>query len=128
MWPKILTSFKKIAKMRASLEETVTTYHEWQQVQEELKGAQEIYKEAANDSEMYEMAAMEVDELEDREQRLEDRLKVLLLPRDPNDDKNIMLEIRAGTGGDEAGIWAGDLMRLYSRYARDAGLEGELAE
>jgi len=112
--------------MRASLEETVTTYHEWQQVQEELKGAQEIYKEAANDSEMYEMAAMEVDELEDREQRLEDRLKVLLLPRDPNDDKNIMLEIRAGTGGDEAGIWAGDLMRLYSRYAETQGWKASL--
>jgi peptide chain release factor 1 len=63
------------------------------------------------------MAALEVSELEEKLEYLESRLKVLLLPRDPNDDKNIMLEIRAGTGGDEASIWAGDLLRMYSRYA-----------
>ncbi|MDP5339590.1 MAG: peptide chain release factor 1, partial [Nodularia sp. (in: cyanobacteria)] len=61
--------------------------------------------------------ALEVNELEEKLEHLEARLKVLLLPRDPNDDKNIMLEIRAGTGGDEASIWAGDLLRMYSRYA-----------
>ncbi len=63
------------------------------------------------------MAALEVNELEEKLEQLEQRLKILLLPRDPNDEKNIMLEIRAGTGGDEAGIWAGDLVRMYSRYA-----------
>ena len=113
--------FQKIAKMRASLEETVQTYHTWQDKTEQLKGAQEIYKESAGDPEMQEMAGMEVAELEDEIEQLENRLKVLLLPRDPNDEKNIMLEIRAGTGGDEAGIWAGDLMRLYSRYADSQG-------
>jgi peptide chain release factor 1 len=70
---------------------------------------------------MHEMAALEVQELESKLENLESRLKVLLLPRDPNDDKNIMLEIRAGTGGDEASIWAGDLLRLYSRYAQTQG-------
>jgi peptide chain release factor 1 len=67
------------------------------------------------------MASIEVEELQERLTTLENRLKVLLLPRDPNDDKNIMLEIRAGTGGDEASIWAGDLVRLYSRYAEKQG-------
>ncbi len=118
--------FQKIAKMRASLEETVQTYHQWQETDQELIGAREVYKEAASDSEMKEMAAMEVSELEESLESLENRLKILLLPRDPNDDKNIMLEIRAGTGGDEAGIWAGDLLRLYSRYAEGQGWRANL--
>jgi peptide chain release factor 1 len=74
-------------------------------------------KEANGDSELQEMAALEVAELEEQLEQLEVRLKILLLPRDPNDEKNTMLEIRAGTGGDEASIWAGDLVRMYSRYA-----------
>jgi len=118
--------FQKIAKMRASLEETVQTYHKWQETEVELTGAQEVYKEASSDPEMKEMAGMEVSELEESLDTLEQRLKVLLLPRDPNDDKNIMLEIRAGTGGDEAGIWAGDLLRLYSRYAEGQGWKANL--
>ncbi|KPQ40462.1 MAG: peptide chain release factor 1 [Phormidium sp.] len=109
--------FQKVAKARASLEETVLTYEKWQQLTQELKGAEQVVKDSGGDPEMREMAVMEVEELQAELQRLEERLKVLLLPRDPNDDKNIMLEIRAGTGGDEAGIWAGDLVRIYSRYA-----------
>ncbi|OAB59451.1 peptide chain release factor 1 [Phormidium willei BDU 130791] len=109
--------FQKVAKARASLEETVLTYEKWQQLTQELKGAEQVVKDSSGDPEMREMAVLEVEELQAEIQRLEDRLKVLLLPRDPNDDKNIMLEIRAGTGGDEAGIWAGDLVRIYSRYA-----------
>jgi peptide chain release factor 1 len=108
---------QRIAKARSSLEETVRTYEEWKSTQEELAGAREIFKEANADPEMKEMAALEVEELEGKLMQLEERLKILLLPRDPNDDKNIMLEIRAGTGGDEASIWAGDLVRMYSRYA-----------
>ena len=118
--------FQEIAKLRASLEETVMTYRQWQQLQEDLKGAQEVYKESVSDAEMHEMAGLEVAELEEKNEMLENRLKVLLLPTDPNDDKNIMLEIRAGTGGDEAGIWAGDLMRLYSRYAEGQGWKAHL--
>ncbi len=118
--PDIATNpdeLQKVAIARSSLEETVQTYQEWQAKKEELVGAKEVQKEAANDSEMYEMASLEVQELEATLADLEERLKVLLLPSDPNDDKNIMLEIRAGTGGDEASIWAGDLLRMYSRYA-----------
>lgn len=117
--PDIATNpdeLQKIAKARSSLEETVNTYQEWKEAGEELTGAKEILKES-NDPEMKEMAALEVEELEEKLEQLETRLKVLLLPSDPNDDKNIMLEIRAGTGGDEASIWAGDLVRMYSRYA-----------
>ena len=111
------TEFQRVAKARSSLEETVNTYEDWKKSQHDLEGAKQILKEAGNDPELREIAALEVDELEEKIASLENRLKILLLPRDPNDDKNIMLEIRAGTGGDEASIWAGDLVRMYSRYA-----------
>ena len=113
--------FQRIAKSRSSLEDTVVTYDEWKSTGDELGEAKEIYKEASGDPELKEMAALEVADLEERLAALEARLKLLLLPRDPNDDRNIMLEIRAGTGGDEASIWAGDLVRLYSRYAETQG-------
>jgi peptide chain release factor 1 len=109
--------YQKVAKARSGLEETVTTFEEWKQTQQELEDAKQILKDAAGDPEFREMAALEVQELTEKLDHLEHRLKILLLPRDPNDDKNIMLEIRAGTGGDEASIWAGDLVRMYSRYA-----------
>jgi peptide chain release factor 1 len=109
--------YQKVAKARSSLEEVVNTYDNWKTASEELVGARQILKESQGDPELQEMAALEVDELEEKIAQLETRLKILLLPRDPNDDKNIMLEIRAGTGGDEASIWAGDLVRMYSRYA-----------
>ncbi|MBD2502975.1 peptide chain release factor 1 [Anabaena azotica] len=113
--------YQKIAKSRSSLEEVVEAYDTWKNAQEELVGARQVLKEANGDPELQEMAALEVKELEEKIEYLETRLKVLLLPRDPNDDKNIMLEIRAGTGGDEASIWAGDLLRMYSRYADTQG-------
>jgi peptide chain release factor 1 len=95
----------------------VNTFDLWKTTQQQLLEARQIVKESASDPEMQEMAQMEVAELAEKSDSLEQRLKILLLPRDPNDDKNIMLEIRAGTGGDEASIWAGDLLRMYSRYA-----------
>ncbi|MEM9213898.1 MAG: peptide chain release factor 1 [Cyanobacteria bacterium P01_F01_bin.150] len=113
--------FQRVAKARASLEETVTTFAQWKEAQAQLKDAQEILKESASDPEMKEMAELEVKELVGSTAQLEEKLKILLLPRDPNDDKNIMLEIRAGTGGDEASIWAGDLVRMYSRYSESQG-------
>ncbi|MBD2137460.1 peptide chain release factor 1 [Anabaena sp. FACHB-1237] len=113
--------YQKIAKSRSSLEEVVNTYETWKTAQEELIGARQVQKESNSDPELQEMAALEVKELEDKLEFLEERLKILLLPRDPNDDKNIMLEIRAGTGGDEASIWAGDLLRMYSRYSDSQG-------
>ncbi len=113
--------FQRVAKARSSLEETVTTYELWKKTKEDLAGARAILKEAGNDPELREMASLEVEELDQKLEDLERQLTILLLPRDPNDDKNIMLEIRAGTGGDEASIWAGDLVRMYSRYAESLG-------
>jgi peptide chain release factor 1 len=118
--------YQKIAKSRSSLEEVVNTYEIWKTAQDELVGARQVLKEANSDPELQEMAALEVNELVEKLEYLESRLKVLLLPRDPNDDKNIMLEIRAGTGGDEASIWAGDLLRMYSRYADTQGWKVKL--
>ncbi|MCS6812892.1 MAG: peptide chain release factor 1 [Cyanobacteria bacterium] len=111
------SEFQRVAKLRSSLEDVVNTYDLWKSVQDELKGAQQVLKESASDPEFQQIAAQEVKDLEAKAEHLEQQLKILLLPRDPNDDKNIMLEIRAGTGGDEASIWAGDLVRMYSRYA-----------
>jgi peptide chain release factor 1 len=115
------SEFQRVAKSRASLEETVLTFETWKTTEQELAEARQIVKESASDPELQAMAQEEVVALNETLQHLEERLKVLLLPRDPNDDKNIMLEIRAGTGGDEASIWAGDLLRLYSRYAESLG-------
>ncbi|MFM2432734.1 MAG: peptide chain release factor 1 [Cyanobacteriota bacterium] len=118
--------FQKVAKARSGLEETVETYEAWKKAQDDLTSAQELLKEAAGDAELTEMARMEIDELKEKIPTLEQRLKILLLPSDPNDDKNIMLEIRAGTGGDEASIWAGDLLRLYTYYAQSQGWSAKL--
>ena len=112
--------FQRIAKVRASLEETVMTYESFRKAEQNFIESQQILKES-DDPELKEMAALEVQELSTTLQELEEQLQILLLPQDPNDDKNIMLEIRAGTGGDEAGIWAGDLVRLYTRYAERQG-------
>ena len=111
------SEFQRLAKARSSLEEVVNTYDLWKAATEELAGARQVLKEASAAPEWQLLAAQEVEALEVRLADLEQRLKILLLPRDPNDEKNIMLEIRAGTGGDEASIWAGDLLRMYSRYA-----------
>ncbi|MEO0491203.1 MAG: peptide chain release factor 1 [Cyanobacteria bacterium J06659_2] len=111
------SEFQRVAKARSALEETVNTFEQWKQASEELNGAQEVYRESAADAELRAMASLEFEELEQQIEQLEVRLKILLLPQDPNDDKNIMLEIRAGAGGDEASIWAGDLVRMYSRYS-----------
>ncbi|NJL88739.1 MAG: peptide chain release factor 1 [Coleofasciculaceae cyanobacterium SM2_1_6] len=109
--------FQRIAKARSSLEITVNTYEEWKEAEAELTEVRQVLKEAGGDHELQQLASLEVAELEEKIESLESKLKILLLPRDPNDDRNIMLEIRAGTGGDEASIWAGDLVRMYSRYA-----------
>ncbi len=108
---------QRVAKARSDLETVVNTYENWKKANEDYAEARQIVKDSGGDLEMQELATLEAAELEERIADLERQLKVLLLPKDPNDEKNIMLEIRAGTGGDEASIWAGDLLRMYSRYA-----------
>jgi peptide chain release factor 1 len=118
--------FQKVAKARSGLEATVDTYESWKKAQGDLEAAQDLLKEADGDQETIEMATMEINQLKETIPALEQRLKILLLPSDPNDDKNIMLEIRAGTGGDEASIWAGDLLRMYTYYAQSQGWSAKL--
>ncbi len=119
---------QRIAKARSSLEATVQTFHEWQKLTRELKQTEELLREVASDDpELEAMARAELEQLRVRQEQLEEKLTLLLLPRDPNDEKNIMLEIRAGTGGEEAALWAADLARMYTRYAEKMGWSVRLA-
>lgn len=115
--PDVLADSKRLQKVmsdRAQSEEVVLAYDEYCQLKEELAGAKELFQEAGDDSEMKEMARAEMKEIEPKLAELEDRMKILLLPKDPNDNRNIMLEIRAGTGGSEASIFAGTCSIVYS--------------
>ena len=108
--PDVLADSKLLQKVmseRSQSEEVVQAYEEYTQFREELEGAKELFQEAGDDPEMKEMARAEMKEIEPKLNELEDRMKILLLPKDPNDARNILLEIRAGTGGSEASIFAG---------------------
>jgi len=116
--PEIINNpeeYRKTAKAQRDLEETVNVYREYKKVIENLEGARLMAAE--EDPELREMAAEEIAGLEPREAQLVEQLKVLLLPKDPNDEKNVLLEIRAGAGGDEASLFAAEVFRMYSRYA-----------
>ncbi len=108
-------AFEKLSREHADLSKVVTVYREYQDVIAELADSQELMQDS--DPEMKSLARAEVARLNDARENLEIDLKKLLIPKDPNDDKNIILEIRAGTGGDEAALFAADLFRMYSRYA-----------
>jgi peptide chain release factor 1 len=113
------------AKERADLEDVVGTYREYKATTEELEGAQSLLAEDV-DPELREMAEGEIAGLEARLEDLEEHLQRLLLPKDPRDAKDVIIEIRAGAGGDEAGIFAADLYRMYTRYAERQGWKTEL--
>jgi peptide chain release factor 1 len=118
-------SYRKIAKAQRELEETVGKYREWKQARANLEGARPLLAES--DPELRQMAADEVARLEPELVRLEQELKALLLPKDPNDEKNVVLEIRAGTGGDEATLFAAEVLRMYTRYAESQGWRLEIS-
>ncbi len=107
--------YKKISKAHADLSDVVMLYREYKQCSKDIADNEEMLHDS--DPEIREMARVEMDESQERLHQLEARLKVLLLPKDPMDDKNIILEIRAGTGGDEAALFVADLYRMYTRYA-----------
>ncbi|MBD3670926.1 MAG: peptide chain release factor 1 [Gammaproteobacteria bacterium] len=107
--------FRSLSQEHAQITPVVENFHAFRQTESDIESAEEMLKE--NDPEMREMAEEELKSARLRREELELQLQKLLLPRDPNDDKNIYLEIRAGTGGDEAAIFAGDLFRMYSKYA-----------
>jgi peptide chain release factor 1 len=116
--------YSKIAKERADLEELVLCYRDWKKTEREIESNKELLEE--NDEAMREMAKEELALLRERKEQLEARLKYLLLPKDPNDSKNVIFEIRAGTGGDEAALFAAELSRMYTRYAENRGWRVEV--
>ena len=114
----------RLAKERSGLEEIVRTFRQWKDVQAEIEGSKSLLQDA--DEAMRALAQEELPALRSRNEDLERRLKQLLLPRDPNDERNVLLEIRAGTGGEEASLFAADLFRMYSRYAEARGWRVEM--
>ncbi len=119
-----MNKMKSLSKEGSDLEETVNTYNEYKKV---LTGITDT-KEMVKDPEMGELAKEELIELEENKVRLEEKLEILLIPKDPNDGKNVIVEIRGAAGGDEANIFAGDLYRMYSRYAEKQGFKIELID
>ena len=116
--------FRALTKEHADLSVVVEAYNAYRRIVADLEGNKELLQDS--DPDMREMAKEEIPDLERQHQEISEQLKVLLLPKDPNDDKNILLEIRAGTGGDEAALFAADLFRMYSRYADTNGWKVEL--
>jgi peptide chain release factor 1 len=108
--------WQKHVKAHADLQDIVETFRQFKSCEASIEDALQILKEK-NDADMMELAQMELDELKQKKEALQEKLTVLLLPKDPNDHKNVILEIRAGTGGDEAALFATDLFKMYTRYA-----------
>lgn len=117
--------FSKLSKEYRDLEEIVEVYRSYRQLKTEQTEANDIIQ-AAEDDELVEMAQMEKEELDAKEFELEEQIKYLLIPKDPNDSKDIVVEIRAGAGGDEAALFASDLYRMYTRYAETVGGKHEI--
>jgi peptide chain release factor 1 len=126
--PEVLADYERmteLAQERSSLEEVVDVYRQSEDVRRQLAESQELLQES-DDPEMVELAELELSELTEEAERLEVELTRLLLPKDPNDDKNVIVEIRAGAGGDEAGLFAAELLRMYMRWAETHKFKTEL--
>ena len=121
------SAYGKAAKQHRGLEEIVQKYQELKALKEEIAGARELF-DTSDDEEMREMARLELETLQSRLTEVEQDLKLLLIPSDPNDEKNVILEIRAGTGGDEATLFAAEMVRMYSRYAEKQRWRFEILE
>ncbi|AIE36633.1 peptide chain release factor 1 [Bacillus thuringiensis] len=128
--PAIISDSNKLreySKEQSDIQETVEVYREYKDVREQLKDAKAMLEDKL-DAEMREMVKEEVSELESQDKTLSERLKILLVPKDPNDDKNVIVEVRGAAGGDEAALFAGALYRMYSRYAEVQGWKTEIIE
>jgi peptide chain release factor 1 len=128
--PNVIAEFKKFAKLSKEykdLEEIVQTYDKYKLVLDNLKSSKEILQNE-KDEDFREMAKAEIEDLEKEQGKLEEEIKLLLIPKDPEDTKNVMMEIRGGTGGDEASIFAGDLYRMYTRFFEKKGWKAELVD
>ena len=117
-------AYQKLVREHAELNKIVSVFKEYQKVLEGIEDSTELLQDS--DSEIKELAREELNELNQGKDRLEDDLRKLLLPKDPNDDKNVIVEIRAGTGGEEAALFAGDLFRMYTRYAENRNWKVEI--
>ena len=118
--------WKKHMKELGELEPVALKYKEYKKAKEEMDAAREMLD--SDDEEMKELAKMELADLEEKIPEIENELKILMLPKDPNDDKNVILEVRAGTGGDEAALFGMDLLRMYLRYAERRGWKAEVID
>lgn len=128
--PEVISDSNKLrdySKESSDLEETVQTYRQYKEAESQLKDAKAMLDDEA-DSDMKDMIRAEINELNAEIEKLEDRLKILLIPKDPNDDKNVIVEIRGAAGGDEAALFAGDLYKMYSRYSEAQGWKTEVIE
>lgn len=128
--PEVISDIKtytKLMKQHRSLGEIVEKYREVKKLKEDLASAKAILEES-DDPELRQLAQAEIDEIEERLPKAEEELKILLLPKDPNDEKNVILEIRAGTGGDEAALFAAEVLRMYARYAEKQGWKFEIMD
>ncbi len=127
--PDVVTDIKKVtelSKEQSGLEKIVVAYREYKDIVQNIADLKEMLKD--DDNEIKEMAEMELEELEPRVPELEDALKILLIPKDPNDERNVIAEIRGAAGGDEANIFAGDLYRMYTKFADAKGWKIDLLE
>lgn len=120
--------WQKHIKEMSEMEPIVNKYREYKKAMDALKDTKEMLGDSSMDDELRDLAKMELSELEDAIERLSDELRILLLPKDPNDEKNVILEVRAGTGGEEAGLFGSDLLRMYMRYAERRGWKTEMME
>ncbi|MBS4206807.1 peptide chain release factor 1 [Bacillus sp. FJAT-50079] len=128
--PEIVNDPAKLrdySKEQSQIAETVEVYREYKEVQSQYNDAKEMLDDKL-DADMREMVKEEIGELEEQIENLEARLKILLVPKDPNDEKNVIMEIRGAAGGDEAALFAGDLYRMYSRYAETQGWKIDVIE
>lgn len=114
-------------KEKSEIEDIVQVYEKYSKVLRDIEGNKEII-ENSGDKDLVDMAYAEMNELNEQKEKLEEEIKVLLLPKDPNDDKNVIMEIRAGTGGEEAALFANDLFRMYTRYAEMRGWKYEIID
>ncbi|MEJ2471306.1 MAG: peptide chain release factor 1 [Desulfuromonadales bacterium] len=125
--PKVINDqgrYRALTKEHSELNDVVSSYEAYCRIRQELADSRELLKDP--DPDVRDMAAAEVDDLQEQQDRLETELRKLLVPKDPNDTRNVILEVRAGTGGDEAALFAGDLFRMYTRYAENRGWQVEL--
>jgi peptide chain release factor 1 len=118
--------FRDLSKERAEMEPLVKKYDDYKRVRQQIRDSEEILADDDSDPELRGLAESELRELQEKESRLAGELKILLLPRDPYDEKNVIVEIRAGAGGDESSLFAQDLFRMYSRYAEKRGWQLEV--